>query len=697
MTDTDFVPPPLPGEKTPEQRQRGFFKKFFLKEEKTPVVRTAESSAVTKPGPDELSRIREKLGLNNHDDDPTFSFQTPPQSGESKPEETEIPDPEDFLREIAPEPVATEYEQHAPQPVAEQHLEELPETKAKKISASAPIDDWTAEATIESHEESPQSPWIAGVEHTGEPLAHHDIVEKHLKPIAEAHAKLDAVLEKHATPLDVPEWAVQKKEIPPRQYFILRNGQPIKSLHDLMEAITYIDDATFNHHVGEYRNDFANWVGDIIGNTELAQEIRSAKDREGIIDALHAHREEVAKAYQNSHNDLEQTIEQRKKALVKLSDVEKKFQTLRKQLEQKSKTLASQKALRSKLVKGALDQEVAKRIQKERDALENERREFSRKQKDVEKSLKEREARLHDLDAREEKIGQRENAIEEIEARLQARQEQLNKDLESARPLLEQAEDLRKRFEAGKTAQKQTEKNLKAISEKEIAISRHEETMRQREKKITVDLTRLHEQEERLKGLKEEYAKREAEAKRLEIEATKRTSESEARMKAALEAEKSSIARIREETKKLESVRKQIDRALAKTLKSKNKITTAVALRKHLEEQLLATRKEIVQERETLRDETERAVSATVASMPIGQPASHDEHDPFNVKNADMLRRIEDAKAALQRKDLESARQAYNVLREEFSQLPQAHPERNVLYASIRELYDDIHLAMLEE
>lgn len=48
----------------------------------------------------------------------------------------------------------------------------------------------------------------------------------------------------------------------------------IKTLHVLSEAINLIDPETLANHVGENRNDFAQWVEDVFGEKELGVHLR---------------------------------------------------------------------------------------------------------------------------------------------------------------------------------------------------------------------------------------------------------------------------------------------------------------------------------------------------------------------------------------------------------------------------------------
>ncbi len=77
--------------------------------------------------------------------------------------------------------------------------------------------------------------------------------------------------------------AVKKKETrrpteaKPEQYFILVTGVPLKNLRELAHSLENMNDWVFNHHVNDSRNDFSNWVRDVLEEHELSEEIRLVK------------------------------------------------------------------------------------------------------------------------------------------------------------------------------------------------------------------------------------------------------------------------------------------------------------------------------------------------------------------------------------------------------------------------------------
>lgn len=63
-------------------------------------------------------------------------------------------------------------------------------------------------------------------------------------------------------------------EAPDGKELTLANDTVVCSLEDLCEAMNKIDPDTFYQHVGDGRNDFADWVDDVFGLTDLAEKYR---------------------------------------------------------------------------------------------------------------------------------------------------------------------------------------------------------------------------------------------------------------------------------------------------------------------------------------------------------------------------------------------------------------------------------------
>jgi hypothetical protein len=68
-------------------------------------------------------------------------------------------------------------------------------------------------------------------------------------------------------------------EIKPEHHFILSSGEKLENLSELVEGLKKMDDTVYDYHVSSTKNDFANWVGDVMGLKDLSQNIKSAKTK----------------------------------------------------------------------------------------------------------------------------------------------------------------------------------------------------------------------------------------------------------------------------------------------------------------------------------------------------------------------------------------------------------------------------------
>ncbi len=738
MADLDIVPPAMPGgHPAPERKKEGFFSKLFGH---------GQEPSTPAPTPDftdvDIEEIKRKLGL--HED------QAP----------TRMPDPESFLPPppdaSKDERIAPRHAEPVPTPSAQEPMRIEEEQPLPRVE----IADWTADGANATPSDStvatrrvaakrtatkkepvvpavePRSEWSAPAHEADTPAApvttawtaeepesasapapadeamphHHAAVEQHLTAIDKASEKLTAransiaqaavaqvaTAQGVADSAELPEWKLQDKELHPTQYFILRNGQPLKSLKELLEVITYIDDSTFDHHVNEYRNDFAQWIEGAIGDADLAQEVRSATDRAGVMTALRAHAQDRAQMAQAKERKALVSVRKTEQAITKLKDAGSEVDRLRAELETRTRELLGERKRAARIVKGALDKEIDHRLTHEREAMQRAIEQLERGKQLYASKAKELQQRLDEIGKREqqnEAIGAR---LKEAELRVSATRKEVATEKAELVKLKSEAAQIRKEYLETRARQEGLAADLKEIDRRTAELARHEEALRQREAKVTADITRAHEERVALEQLKAEHLPREEELKRKEDAARKLVADAQARAKEAVERERDSIARVRAETQKLERVRTQIDRALSKILKSKKKISTAIELRKHLEASLLGAKSAVSTERKELEGAGYQAlVESSVAQTPAGQPPSDADEDLGRIRDAEFTLKITQARAALERKDLAAARQCYEDLRQSYAQVKEDAPERSALYIAIRELYDDIHLAML--
>ena len=68
-------------------------------------------------------------------------------------------------------------------------------------------------------------------------------------------------------------------DVPDEKRFWCQDGKVVKNLKELGEALDGMGDETFHHHSGGGRNDFSNWIRDVVGDNKLANDLSKAKSR----------------------------------------------------------------------------------------------------------------------------------------------------------------------------------------------------------------------------------------------------------------------------------------------------------------------------------------------------------------------------------------------------------------------------------
>ena len=69
----------------------------------------------------------------------------------------------------------------------------------------------------------------------------------------------------------------------PEQCFWVNNGPIIKNLSEMANALACMKDEIFSHHVNKEKNDFGNWVRDVLKDEELANNITNVRSKEKIL------------------------------------------------------------------------------------------------------------------------------------------------------------------------------------------------------------------------------------------------------------------------------------------------------------------------------------------------------------------------------------------------------------------------------
>ena len=73
------------------------------------------------------------------------------------------------------------------------------------------------------------------------------------------------------------------RDVAPERCFWVNNGPIVKNLDDLANVLPVISDEIFNHHVNRKKNDFSNWINDVIGDKKLANDLLSSRSKESAL------------------------------------------------------------------------------------------------------------------------------------------------------------------------------------------------------------------------------------------------------------------------------------------------------------------------------------------------------------------------------------------------------------------------------
>ena len=74
----------------------------------------------------------------------------------------------------------------------------------------------------------------------------------------------------------------------PEQSFWVNNGPILKNLEELANVLPAMGDEVFQHHVNKDKNDFSNWIKDIIGDQKFANDLTSSKSKDSAVKKLNS-------------------------------------------------------------------------------------------------------------------------------------------------------------------------------------------------------------------------------------------------------------------------------------------------------------------------------------------------------------------------------------------------------------------------
>ena len=68
-------------------------------------------------------------------------------------------------------------------------------------------------------------------------------------------------------------------DVPPEKQFWCSDGRSFKDLSELAAGLEQISEETFRYHANETKNDFSNWIRDVIGDEQLSRDLQKSLSR----------------------------------------------------------------------------------------------------------------------------------------------------------------------------------------------------------------------------------------------------------------------------------------------------------------------------------------------------------------------------------------------------------------------------------
>jgi len=68
-------------------------------------------------------------------------------------------------------------------------------------------------------------------------------------------------------------------DVPDEYVFYLNDGRILKNMENLRDALNAMSDELFAYHVNSAKNDFSNWVRDIMNDEKLAKDLLKTSNR----------------------------------------------------------------------------------------------------------------------------------------------------------------------------------------------------------------------------------------------------------------------------------------------------------------------------------------------------------------------------------------------------------------------------------
>ncbi len=524
-----------------------------------------------------------------------------------------------------------------------------------------------------------------------EPRVEAEIAEEELRPLHEDHARIVEELETLTPePIETPLHPMERN-VPDEHAFILKNGRSLRNLRELAAALEVIDDDTFFHHVNQHKNDFANWVAGALNEQELAARIRRGKARDEVRRALADHEKKSDKRHAEAYRRICATTKTHTQKLRHAIHLAERLGKIHHELKERSARLTERKEAVATEMNARFADELAKRLRHERRELRRLTRQASKAKAGYDEATKELEQRFKRrreqqerlLTQREERLAAKQESVKKLDLALVEERRRFAKERAEAKMLIAQAEQAKALLHDVKERQAHLAEGREALAREREAFAAEQRSINAKRAAFARQEKLLQETKASLNRREQELTRQESMLKKQQDDYRQAKAELDSRARQFDEEQKKIVAKLKAEQEKIDAKLKKTQEAeerLDEKLKERRRIA------KYVDEAERSIKKHAVKG-DGLHDylDSRRTVMGRSPELP---PAD-------SVRHLRIYEMVDEARRALLADDLAKARELYGKIREAFNKEQFSPQEKSVLYNTIRELYDDIHLANL--
>ena len=88
--------------------------------------------------------------------------------------------------------------------------------------------------------------------------------------------------------LSAAEARKRMRNLSPEKSFWVNNGTVIRNLQELLVSLKKMSESTYRYHTNKEKNDFHNWIKDVIGDARLAVDFKKSRTKKSAIKKLSA-------------------------------------------------------------------------------------------------------------------------------------------------------------------------------------------------------------------------------------------------------------------------------------------------------------------------------------------------------------------------------------------------------------------------